>query len=98
MELLFVVIIAASFGLAVRYLVPGRETYGSALLPAIAAAAASIVWEALLWLGFTFDGGWIWLISLVVAPLTALVFAILLPRKRHEADRNMLTRLSGIKA
>ena len=98
MELLFVVLIAASFALAVRYLVRGRDTYGSILLPAIGAAAASIVWVALLWLGFTFDGGWIWLISLAVAPLTAMVFAIRLPKQRREADSRMLAELSGARA
>jgi len=98
MELLFVVLIAASFALGVRYLVRGRETYGSILLPAIGAAAASIVWVALLWLGFTFDGTWIWVISLAVAPLTALIVALRLPKQRAEADSRLLASLSGAKA
>jgi len=96
MELLFVVLIAAAFGLAVRYIFRGRETYGSALLPAVSAAASSLVWVFLLWVPrMTFDGGWIWFISLVVGPLSAAVFAVFLPRKRHEQDRVMITQLSG---
>lgn len=96
MELLFVVLIAAAFGLAVRYIFRGRETYGSALLPAISAAAASLVWVFLLWVPrMTFDGGWIWVISLLVGPLTAAIFAVYLPRIRHEHDRVALTQLSG---
>jgi len=96
MELMFVVLIAAAFGLAVRYLFRGRETYGSVLLPAVSAAAASLVWVFLLWVPrLTFDGGWIWVISLLVGPLSAAVFAVFLPRARHASDRAKLSELSG---
>jgi hypothetical protein len=42
-----------------------------------------------------FDGGWIWVISLLVGPLSAAVFAVYLPRMRHEQDRLQLKQLSG---
>jgi hypothetical protein len=98
MELLFVVLIAAVFGLAVRYVLGGRDTYGAALLPAVSAAVASIVWVGLLWLGLTFDGTWIWVISLIAGPLVALFAGLALPRNRRAADRAQLTKLSGGKA
>jgi peptidoglycan biosynthesis protein MviN/MurJ (putative lipid II flippase) len=98
MELLFVVLIAAGVGFALPYLLRGRETYGIVLPAAVAAAVSSVVWVGLLWLGFTFDGGWIWAISLVAGGLAALAVTLVVPRRRHEADRALLTKLSGGRA
>lgn len=98
MELLFVTVIAAAIGALVRYLVPGRSAYGLFLLPAIAAAVASVVWVGLVWLGWTFDGGWIWVVSLGVATVAAIAGALLLVRARGQADDRLLHRLSGGKA
>lgn len=98
MELLFVIVIAAAIGLIIRYLVPQRGTYGVLLLPAIAAAAGSIVWVALLWVGLTFDGTWIWVASLTASGIAALVVALVLPRRRIESDARLLAQLSGGKA
>jgi hypothetical protein len=97
-ELLFVVLIAAGVGFALPFLLRGRETYGVVLPAGVAAAVASVVWVGLLWLGFTFDGGWIWVISLAAGVLAALVVALRVPRRRHAADRELLTRLSGGRA
>ena len=98
MELLFVILIAAGIGFVAQYTIPGREARGSLLLGAISAAVAAIVWVGLLWLGFTFDGGWIWLISLVVSGLVSIIVAASLPKRRKVADRAMLTKLSGGRA
>lgn len=98
MELLFVIVIAAAIGLALRYLVPQRGTYGVLLSPAVAAAAAAVVWVALLWFGWTFDGTWIWVASLAAGGVAALVVGLVLPRRRIEADAHLLSRLSGGKA
>jgi hypothetical protein len=98
MELLFVIVIAISIGFIVRYLLPQRTTHGVLLLPAIAAAAASIVWVGLLWLGLTFDGTWIWVASLTASAVAALVAGLVLPRRRVSADARLLTQLSGGKA
>jgi hypothetical protein len=96
MELLFVVIIAAGIGAIVRYSIPGRQAYGLGLVPAVAAAVASIVWVVLLWAGFTFDGGWIWVITLVLSGLAAILVALRVPRLRAYADKRMLAELSGV--
>ena len=100
MEILFVILLSASFGLAMRYLVrTARDTYGAALLPSVSVAVSVIVWVALLWgLNWQFDGTWIWVAALVVGPLVALAIAIVLPGKRQAADKELLTRLSGVKA
>ena len=92
--MLFAVLGGAILALPIRYLMRGRETYGNALLSAIGAMASALVWTGLTWLGWQFDGGWIWVVSLLVAPLVALVFSLLLPRRRHRADAALLETLS----
>lgn len=94
MELLFSTIIGAIIGLVVRYAVKGHRSYGVVLLPAIAAAVTSVVWVALLWSGLTFDGGWIWVISFVVAAAVSLIVAIQLPKHRASADEALMQKIA----
>ena len=75
MELLFVVLGGALLGVAARYALPRRHTYGSVLVPAIGAGVAAVVWVALTWLGWAWDGGWIWVVSLVAAGLASAASA-----------------------
>ena len=98
MELLFVVLIAAGVGFTLPFLLRGRETYGVVLPAAVSAAVASVVWVGLLWLGFTFDGGWIWVISLLAGGLAGLAVVLRVPPRRREADRALLSKLSGGRA
>ena len=93
MELLFVTVIGAALSLGVRYAVPGRQTHGLLLVPAVGASATAVVWVVCLWLGLTFDGGWIWVISLVLGPLAAFAVAFVLPKRRDAADAALLERL-----
>lgn len=95
MELVYVTVIGAAIGTLLRYLLPGRSTYGIAVLPALGAAVTAAVWAALVWLGFTFDGGWIWVISLGAAAVGCAVVALLLSRTRTEADARQLHVLAG---
>ncbi|MFM9876767.1 MAG: hypothetical protein ACKVOG_02815 [Rhodoglobus sp.] len=95
MELLFVTVIGAGIGLLVRYLLPGRGTYGILLLPAISAAATAVTWVALLWAGQTFDGTWIWVAALAAAVAASIVGAMLFPRRRADADAQLFAQLSG---
>jgi hypothetical protein len=94
MELLFVTLIAFCIGLGARYALPGRDTYGLALVPAIAAAVTAIVWVGLTWLGWKFDGGWIWVVSLIAGSVVSLVLALVVPRLRRGNDETMLQQLS----
>lgn len=98
MELVYVTVIGAALGAIARYLLPGRRTYGILLLPAIGAAVTAAVWVVLLWIGFTFDGGWIWAVSLVAAVVASIVAALLIVRARENRDARMLHQLSGGKA
>lgn len=93
MELLFATVIGAALSLGVRYLVPGRQWHGLLLVPMIGAAATAAIWVICVWLGLTFDGGWIWVIALVLGPLVALGLALVLPKRRETADDELLARL-----
>ena len=94
MELLFVAIGAIGLGLIPRYLLPGRERYGSALLPGVSLIVAAVVWAALTWLGWSFDGGWIWWVSLIAGPLAAMAVALMIAPKRKVHDAELFQRLS----
>jgi hypothetical protein len=94
MELLFVTLISFCIGLGARYALPGRDTYGVVLLPAIAAALTAVVWVGLTWLGWKFDGGWIWVVSLAAGTVVSLVLALTVPRFRRGTDDTMLQELS----
>lgn len=93
MELLFVVLGAAGLGAIPRYILPHRDTYGSALLPCVSAVVASIVWAALTWLGWRFDGGWIWWVSLGAGVLAAILTPILIATPRRKRDHELFERL-----
>ena len=94
MELLFVTLIAFCIGLVARYALPGRDAYGVVLVPSIAAIATSVVWVGLTWLGWKFDGGWIWVVSLGVAAVVSLVLVLVIPPLRRSHDEQLLQTLS----
>ena len=93
-ELLFVTVIGASLAAILRYLLPSRGMYGSALLPAVGAAVTATVWVALVWIGLTFDGTWIWVASLLAGIGASLATALLLPRHREAADAQAFQELA----
>jgi quaternary ammonium compound-resistance protein SugE len=94
MELLFVTVGGALLGLAARFLFPRRDTYGLLLTPAIGAAVTAGAWASLVWLGMTFDGGWIWVIALAAGAIASVALPILLPRRREASDEALLQQLS----
>jgi hypothetical protein len=94
MELLFVTLGGAILGLAAHYALPQRHTRGVALVPAIGTAVAGVVWVALTWLGWAWDGGWIWVVSLVAAGLVAGATAFLIGPRRDRADTALFERLA----
>lgn len=94
MELLFVVLLAASLSLSVRYIFRARYTFGSAMFPAMGAAVAAAVWAGLTWLDWSFGGGWIWVVSLLAGPIVCLAIGLFLPKRRQKADAALLDSLS----
>jgi hypothetical protein len=89
MELLFITLGGIILGLIARYTLPNRERHGVVLVP----ATAAIVWVALTWAGMPWDGGWIWVISLVVTALTVVAADILIGRARATRDAERLQAL-----
>lgn len=86
MELLFITLGGAILGLIARYSLSHRENHGVALVPAIGAAVAAVVWVALTWAGLPWDGGWIWVISLAVTALAVGIADPLIGIYRERAD------------
>ena len=100
MEIVYAVVVGAGVALLLRFLLPGRDTYGIALLPAIGAAVTAAVWAGMSWLGFDFDGnwGWLWLASIGGALVVSLVVGLLVGARRTRHDARELHILSGGKA
>ena len=100
MQIVYAVVVGAGAALVLRYLLPGRDTYGIALLPALGAAVTAAVWAGMSWLGFDFDSdwGWLWLASLGAAVVVSLVVGLLVGRTRERHDARQLHILSGGKA
>jgi len=94
MELLFVALGGAILGLAARYALPRRHTHGSVLVPAVGTGVASLVWVALTWLGWAWDGGWIWWVSFAAAAVASVVVDVIVGRRREAADLEVLHKIS----
>jgi len=86
MQILYAIAIAGVLGVIVRYIVPGRHSYGIALAPGAAAAVAAMAWAVLAWLGWDWTVGWIWVISLGAGLVAVVLIAILAPGIRRRAD------------
>jgi len=94
MELLFVVLGGAILGLAARYSLQRRHTYGSALVPAVGAGVAAVVWVGLTWLGWPWDGAWIWVVSFVAAGLASVASVLVIGPRREHGDAELFERLA----
>jgi uncharacterized membrane protein YeaQ/YmgE (transglycosylase-associated protein family) len=93
MELLFVVLGGAILGVIAHVALPARDTRGALLAPAVGASSAAVLWEALTWLGWPADGGWIWVVSLVVPVIAAGVVCRVTARSRRAHDDELVARL-----
>lgn len=94
MEMLFAVLGGLFIALALHWALPHRDTRGVALLGAVGAAITAVVWSALTWLGWPFDGGWIWVVAIAAGPLVAIAVGLWLPRRRLQHDRELFAKLA----
>ncbi|QCR42860.1 hypothetical protein C1N91_04165 [Curtobacterium sp. SGAir0471] len=92
MELLFAVLGGLIAGAVAHVVVPWRSTRGALLGPAVGGIVAAVVWEALTWAGWPYDGGWIWVLALVGAGVVAVVTEWVLGRRRTDADEAFFER------
>ncbi|HRN29646.1 MAG TPA: hypothetical protein PK890_08105 [Terrimesophilobacter sp.] len=94
MGLIYIVVLAAGIGATLRYLLPGRASYGILLLPALSVVVSVIVWGALTWAGINQTEVWMWLVTLAAGLLAALGSALYLPKHRATVDAALFERLS----
>ncbi|KTR20687.1 hypothetical protein LQK89_04495 [Curtobacterium sp. C1] len=92
MELLFAVLGGLILGAVAHVVVPWRSTRGVLLGPVVGGVVAAVVWEALTWAGWRYDGTWIWVVALVGALLVAVVAEWVLGRRRSAADDTYFER------
>lgn len=93
MELLFVALGGAIFGIVARYVQPGRSLHGVLVIPAVGVAVASTAWVILTWLGWAWDGTWIWVVSLALSGVVAFVSGRLFSSRREAEDKELLHTL-----
>ena len=95
MELLFVVLGGLIAGAIAHVVLPWRSTRGSLLGPAVGGIVAAVLWEALTWAGWKYDGTWIWVVALVGAGVLALVAEWVLGTRRTAADAAYYERVKA---
>jgi len=97
-EFIYVTVIGLGVGYVLRYLAPGRDTYGIFLLPAVGAVSAAALWVILTWAGLKADGTWIWVAVIGGAAVISLAAALVTRASRIRLDRQRLHQLSGGRA
>ena len=101
MELMFAGLAGILLGVAVQFAAPHRATRGPVLLPALGGIVALVVWQALTWLQvaapwLAYDGGWIWVITLVVSAIATVAVGWSLSNRRQHDAADLLHRLSHL--
>lgn len=86
-------VLGAGIGLLLRYVVPGRETYGLLLNPALGACATAVAWVVMFVNGFSLDEPWIWTLSLLAAVVVCTIVPLVLRASRPRSDERRLERL-----
>ena len=86
MYILLALVAACALGIALLFLLPHRELRGVAVTPAIATAAAGLIYTGLQWAGIAEDNGWLWLASIGGGLVLALVATLTLSAQRLHSD------------
>jgi len=87
MELVLIVTAAGLIGTALRYLLPGRDRHGLALMPAAGVIIGSLAWTLAVWVGLEPGSVWPWILSLGLTLAGTVAIGILVPKRRDEADQ-----------
>ena len=94
MELVLVVTFAGALGLALRYIVPGRDMHGIGVMPAAAVILGSLGWLIAIWVGLDAGGPWGWVIALGLALVGTTALGIVLPQRRRSDDEALWAELT----
>jgi hypothetical protein len=86
MYILLALIAACALGIALHYVLPGRELRGVIVTPGIATAVAAVVYTAKQWAGVGQDSIWLWLASIVGSLAVAAVATLALTSARTRSD------------
>lgn len=93
MELLFAVLGGVIIGAVAHVVLPWRSNRGVLVGPAVGGIAAAVLWEALTWVGWRYDGTWIWVVALVGSGAVTLVVEWLLGTQRDKRDAEYYEQL-----
>jgi len=94
MELVLIVTFAGLLGLALRYIVPGREHHGFAVMPSAGVVLGSLGWLVAIWVGLDASGPWGWVVALGLALVGTIALGLVLPRRRTQADKALWSELT----
>jgi len=94
MELVLVITFAGLLGLALRYIVPGRERHGFAVMPSAGVIVGSLGWLIAIWVGLDASGPWGWVLALGLALVGTIALGIVMPRRRTQADEALWSELT----
>ena len=93
MELVLIITGAGLLGLVARYVIPGRDRHGLALMPASGVIIGSVVWAICVWIGLSPVTPWPWLISFGATVIGIIALGIVLPGRRDAADAALWEKL-----
>lgn len=86
-------VLGAAIGALLRYVIPGRETHGLLLLPALGAVTTATAWVVMVVNDWSLGDPWIWTLALVAPIVTCTIAALVLARVRPARDEQRLHRL-----
>ncbi|MEJ1155817.1 MULTISPECIES: hypothetical protein [Microbacterium] len=95
MQIILALVVGASIGAGIHFLVGDRYTRGVAVAPVLGAVSAVVAWTILTWAGVGTDNLWLWL-SMIVVPAAVTYPAIVVLAKRrvtHDARQQVTLRL-----
>ncbi len=93
MDIVLAFLFGIGIGLVLHYALPGRDSRGVALLPAVGALAGGAVWLALTWAGLTTDNPLLWVLSILAAVVVTVPVGVVLSRVRATHDAREKSRL-----
>lgn len=86
MYILLALVAACALGIAAHFVIGGRELRGVAVTPAIATAAAAVIYTGMQWLGVGEDSVWLWLTSIIGSVVIAAGSTVAIVARRRRSD------------